>query len=278
MKKALFAYIPVVHTGVLALLDRNPNMPVWILDNEKGIEENVYLERDMRALPARLIKQELEVLGYDTVQVIAHNELRALTQTIDTLVIPNDEIVEFFIQKFAPETNIEYDTTFLRWTKQISTTEFEVPPDRIISNDVLHRLIIKELGIEAEKSSDWWRQIAALLVKEGETVISSHNTHFPTAHAVFINGDPRSNLDAGQGPGVYTSIHAEASVIARAAKAGIATEGCEIFVTTFPCPSCARAIVEAGIQKVYYAKGYSLLDAEEILKNAGVEIVLVSES
>jgi hypothetical protein len=36
-------------------------------------------------------------------------------------------------------------------------------------------------------------------------------------------------------------------------------------------------LAEAGIKKVYYQKGYSLLDAEEILKAYGVEIVLVQD-
>jgi dCMP deaminase len=102
--------------------------------------------------------------------------------------------------------------------------------------------------------------------------------HFPSAHALTLNGDPRSNLDAGQGPGVYTSIHAEACALAHAAKKGVATDKADIYVTTFPCPTCARSLVEAGIARVFYKKGYSLLDAEEILKGAGIEIILVKET
>jgi dCMP deaminase len=277
MTQAIYAYIPVVHSGVLTLLDKYPNTPLWILDNEKGISENVYLERDMRALPASKIKLELEALGYQDLHVVDHHELEALVETVDELIVPNDEIVEFFIEKFAPGARTKADTMFLRWTKQISTTEFVVPPDRVISTDTFHNEVMKNLVEEAEKSTDWWRQISAMLVKGGKQIAVSHNKHLPSPNAPFVNGDPRSNLDAGQGPGVYTSIHAEASAIAQAARMGIATEGCEIFVSTFPCPTCARLMVEAGIERVYYGKGYSLLDAEDILKNADIEIVLVKE-
>lgn len=277
MKQALYAYIPVVHTGVLKFLDAHKHVPIWILDNERGAIENVYLERDMRALPAALIKCELEALGYTDVHVVAHENLNELSVSIDELIVPNDEIVEFFVQKFIPEVKVVTDTTFLRWTKQISTTEFEISPNRIISTDVFHNEIFKMLKKEEEKSSDWWRQIATILIKNGEQIAITHNEHLPTAHSVFINGDPRSNLDAGQGPGVYTSIHAEAAAIGEAARKGISTEGADLYVTTFPCPTCARLFVKSGIRRVYYKKGYSLLDAEEILTGAGIEIILVKD-
>jgi dCMP deaminase len=172
---------------------------------------------------------------------------------------------------------VERVNVFLRWTKQISTTEFEVPPDRKMTRDAFALELLDTLTDEAQKSPDWWRQIAAAIVRDGEVIAIAHNKHYPSQHALTINGDPRSNLDAGQGPGIYTSIHAEAWAIAQAAKKGISTEGTDIYVTTFPCPACARLLVEAGIARVFYRKGYSLLDAEEILKNAGVEIILVEE-
>jgi len=88
-------------------------------------------------------------------------------------------------------------------------------------------------------------------------------------------GDPRSNFDYGEQPEIYLSIHAEADIIAQVANRGISLQGSGIFVTTFPCPNCARLLVRAGIKKLFYTQGYSKLDAEEILKSAGVEIILV---
>ncbi len=277
MQKAIYAYIPVVHAGVLAFLDKYPQVPIWILDNVSGKEENVYLERDMRALPASKIKCELEALGYLNIYVVNQNELAIRAKTVEMLIVPQDEIVESFLAKYAPSVKLVYDTTFLRWTKQISSTEKEVPPHRIITSGEFQTEILHKLTLEAEKSSDWWRQVAAMLLKEEKPIVTTHNTHLPTPHTVFINGDPRSNLDAGQGPLVYTAIHAEAAAIAEAAREGITTKGCDVYVTTFPCPTCARLLAEAGIKRVFYRNGYSLLDAEEILKSAGVEIILVRE-
>ena len=275
--QAVFAYIPVVHQGVLAFLREHANAPVFLLDNVKGKEENAYLERDIRALSALDIKAELGAHGIDSVNVVAPEDMLETFSAFDSLIVPEDEILTYFLEKYAPQVPVIRVNTFLRWTKQISTAEHEVPADRTISYDAFHAQVLASLGEEAQQSPDWWRQVAAAIVIDGEVISQAHNKHLPSQHALTINGDPRSNLDAGQGPLVYTSIHAEACAIAHAARDGKKVQGADMYVTTFPCPSCARSMVEAGIARVFYTKGYSLLDAEEILKGAGIEIILVQE-
>ena len=47
--------------------------------------------------------------------------------------------------------------------------------------------------------------------------------------------------------------HAEENAIAQAARYGHATDGCEMLITGLqPCSRCARLIVQAGIQAVYF--------------------------
>ena len=82
-------------------------------------------------------------------------------------------------------------------------------------------------------------------------------------------------FDAGEKHHLSNSIHAEASLVGKAAKDGIRLNNTNLYVTTFPCPTCAKLVAEAGIKKVYYQDGYSLSDAEDILKNSGVELILV---
>jgi dCMP deaminase len=274
--KVLYIYLPVLHAQSLAFLEENRELPIWILDNVAGKTENVYLERDARALPAQVIYDELvKAHGFTDVSVIDQTELQKRAGDVSEFIIPEDEIVRFLLERYAPEVPVTAKNIFIRWTQKLSTTEFEVPPDRVITQDTFARDVMQKLTGEAEKSPDWWRQIATMICKDGKEIAVAHNAHFPSPHALAINGDPRSNLDAGQGPGIYTSIHAEASAIAKAAKSGVSVEGADAYVTTFPCPACARLMVEAGVARVYYQKGYSLLDAESILKDAGVEIVLV---
>jgi dCMP deaminase len=139
----------------------------------------------------------------------------------------------------------------------------------------MDRELMDKAFVQSDKSSDWWRQVGSVLVKDGKVIISGYNKHLPTDFSPYINGDPRNNFDAGIRIDLCTAIHAEAAMIATAAKNGIKLEGSSVYVTTFPCPTCARLLAEAGIKKVLYSKGYSLLDAEDILKDAGAEIVLI---
>jgi len=277
MKKALFVYMPVVHAGIVEYLQDNPETTIVLLDNRKAQTVNKYLERDIRALSAQEIQVALEGYGYAQVLIADQFNVASLLGSFTELVIPQDEVIEDFLQQFAPKVSATTISLFVRWTKNISSVEHKVPSDRIISEDDFTKDMLDKLELTAQKSPDWWRQIAAALVVDGQIISSGYNAHSPSSHSLEINGDPRSNFDAGQGAGIYTSIHAEAAALAHAAKLGVSTNGADAYVTTFPCPTCARSLVAAGISRVFYRDGYSLLDAEQILKDAAVEIILVEK-
>jgi dCMP deaminase len=67
----------------------------------------------------------------------------------------------------------------------------------------------------------------------------------------------RLNLPSGQNYGacVIPCLHAEQNAIYNAARLGAKTEGAELFVTGEPCLNCCEAIIQAGIEKVFYATG-----------------------
>lgn len=48
------------------------------------------------------------------------------------------------------------------------------------------------------------------------------------------------------------AIHSEIDAICNAASSGVPVKGSSIFVTRYPCEGCAKAIIAAGIKKVYY--------------------------
>jgi dCMP deaminase len=120
--------------------------------------------------------------------------------------------------------------------------------------------------------------VGGLITKKCQVIMAGCNQHLPVNDQQYKNSDPRISYTSGIGADFSSSIHAEANLIALAAKKGIALDGAEIFVTTFPCPVCAKQIAVSGIKKVYYAKGYAVLDGLEILKAFGVEVVLVQFS
>jgi len=81
--------------------------------------------------------------------------------------------------------------------------------------------------------------------------------------------------------------HAERNAIYWAARHGISTEGCAMFVELTPCVDCARAIIQAGVVEVvinhdrtieYSGERYSIehSTALEMLAEAGVAVRFVS--
>lgn len=61
---------------------------------------------------------------------------------------------------------------------------------------------------------------------------------------------------------LYAS-HAEANLIAFAARRGIRTEGMSVYVTHCPCAACARTLIQAGVSEVIYGPGVTSMPPEE---------------
>jgi dCMP deaminase len=68
------------------------------------------------------------------------------------------------------------------------------------------------------------------------------------------------------------SLHAEQNAIIQAALHGISLEGGTIYTTHQPCHTCAKMIINAGLQRVVYAGHYPDELAMKYLKIAGVEV------
>lgn len=68
------------------------------------------------------------------------------------------------------------------------------------------------------------------------------------------------------------TLHAEQNAIIQAAQFGVSTGGAGIYVTSSPCLNCAKAIINAGIVKVWYWQGYPDEIASGFLEAAGVDL------
>lgn len=235
------------------------------------------MERDIRALAPGEVKALLDGLKmFERIIVLNKQTLKDLQNQTLPMVLPDEDVNRHFAEAYLPDKKVEFVSVFLRWDKQISTKEFEVPPDRVISYDEVDREMMVAASAEAARSPDWWRQIGAIAVRDGKILLTAFNKPVPSKdYTLGPFGDPRSNFDAGVSFELSKILHAEAAIIAESSRRGIALAGAALYVATFPCPVCAKSIAAAGIKRVYYAKGYSLLDAEDVLKAAGVEIVLV---
>ena len=83
------------------------------------------------------------------------------------------------------------------------------------------------------------------------------------------------------------ATHAEANAIANAARVGTPLEGCALLVTSHPCMSCAKTIVQAGIKQVVCPEpeaGFASRWAEDIKRTralfyeCGVHLITFEET
>lgn len=273
---ATVSYVPALHRGYIDFFKKYPGT-LYVLGPD-FVRQVSRMERDIRALTPEEIKSLLTGLKiFSKIVVLGQKNIQELTDDPAPVIMPDDEVNRRFAEANLRDKAVTFVPTFLRWDRQISTTEFEVPPDRIISKNTFDKEVMAKVFEESQKSPDWWRQIGAVLIKEKKPILTAHNIPLPSEYTLNAFGDPRSNFDAGetQYKDLSKFIHSEAKIIAEAARRGIPIEGASLYVTTFPCPSCAKSIAVAGIKELYYSKGYSLLDAEDILRAFGVKIIMV---
>ncbi|MFA5319448.1 MAG: deaminase [Candidatus Paceibacterota bacterium] len=271
MAKVFVAYVPVVHHGLLKVV-RAEAVPVWVM-GEEFIAEFPELKHDLRAVKPTEAVTMLSALGISA-RLLHRDDLSALVDLVrPVFVLPTDEVMNQFAERYLTGLPIEYRRTFIRWDRVNTTSENEVVPDRLVTSGQLTRDIMRCCYEQAELSSDWWRQIGAAVVRDGQVLLYGVNRMRPTDYAPYLDGDIRGCFTWGERLEICGTIHAEAAVIATAAGRGIALAGADFYCTTFPCPGCARLLEAAKIGRVIYDVGYSVCDAFDILRKAGIEVV-----
>lgn len=112
--------------------------------------------------------------------------------------------------------------------------------------------------------------VGSVLVVDGREVASGYNGAPPGApHCYELGCDVRENE---HGPGCQRAMHAEANVIAFAARHGVRTEGATLYCTHGACLKCAHLIVSAGIKEFVYGVPYRLSDGVTFLIESGVTV------
>jgi dCMP deaminase len=125
----------------------------------------------------------------------------------------------------------------------------------------------------ARKSKDSTQVGAVLVGPDGEVRLTAYN------------GPPRGVDDLPERferPAKYKyASHSEQNLIAFAARQGIRTEGCSVFVTHMPCSACARMMIQAGVKTIIYGPGQTMMEqgefdaAWEMLSEAGLTVLPV---
>ena len=124
---------------------------------------------------------------------------------------------------------------------------------------------IRMAQIWAENSYCKRRQVGAIIVKD-KMIISDGYNGTPAGFENICedeNGLTKSYV-----------LHAEANAITKIARSGNNSDGATLYVTSSPCIECAKLIIQSGIKRVVYSEEYRLKDGIDLLRRAGIEVVL----
>lgn len=275
---AVVAYIPVLHEGYRRFLQRHARDKALYLIGPQLYEDYRPLAKDIRALDADLVRAA--VAGWDlcaSVAVLDVQGAERLAATGPALVLPAEDVSYQVVERHFPRCSVHYDTTFLRWDKSRSVQLLDPGAARTVTTPAAIAELAGAAEQEAARSVDWWRRVGAAIRFADGSIASTHNEANPHPLSPYVVGDPRANFFRGVNLEVSTATHAEARLIAGAARAGRATDGATMYVTDFPCPPCAKLIAGAGITRLYYRDGYAVLDGRDVLEAAAVEIVQITD-
>lgn len=133
--------------------------------------------------------------------------------------------------------------------------------------------------LTAKRSTCLRRQVGAVIVKDKHIIATGYNgAPKGLAHCEELGGCIREKLKvpSGQRHELCRALHAEQNAIIQAATLGQSVEGATIYITHQPCIICSKMIINAGIKEIIVKDGYPDEMAEEILKEAGLKITMLS--
>lgn len=277
MKKVLISYVPVLHDGYLRFFSKYAaNVDALLIFSRALAKEFTYLEEEIRAVDPEVMVKVIKTLDlFKNVLVLEAHMINYICRDYEIIAV-DDGISRRLVKKYIPvKKNVEFDSAFLRWdeTNVISSKPAGYHRE---SHDVFDREMMILANREAQKSSDWWRHVGAVAVKNKKILFTAYNQHLPSEHTPYVFGDPRDFIEAGKQSDIATSLHAEQAIIIKAARLGVILEGADIYVSVFPCPMCAKPVALAGFVRCFFASGHASLNGEEIMKSRGVEIIYVN--
>ncbi len=269
----LIINIPVVHKGFLDFLKVNKKniSEIFIMDS-KLVEKMSDLKTDIAAIDFKNCERILNFLGFKKISSINQVNIKKLDGK--PVMMINDQVSRAIKEYYLKNSKILWKNVFLRWDRNSVLAEHSL--NEKVSSKIEDRQMMTAAYKEADKSTDWWRRVGAVLVKKDKVVLRGHNRGIPNDYTPYQVGNIRDYVKAGERQELSPTIHAEQLVIAKAAQGGISLKGAKIYITHFPCPVCAKLIMFSGIKKCYFSEGASNLDGERMLKFAGVDLFLVN--
>lgn len=128
----------------------------------------------------------------------------------------------------------------------------------------------------ARRSTCMRRQVGAVMVKDKNILATGYNGTPSGITHCDVTGCLREQLKvpSGERHELCRGLHAEQNAIIQAARHGVNIGGSVLYCTDSPCIICTKMLINAGIRKVVYLKGYADKLSMEMLEESGIEACL----
>jgi dCMP deaminase len=90
-------------------------------------------------------------------------------------------------------------------------------------------------------------KVGCVLVKDNRIISQGYNGFLPGAphESKVVNNHEQ------------TTVHAEQNAITDCAKRGVSSDGCDAYITHYPCVNCMKILCASGIKKIFYINDYN---------------------
>jgi len=122
------------------------------------------------------------------------------------------------------------------------------------------------------------RKVGAVIVKDRWIITTGYNgvpaniTHCTEESCLRT----KYNVPSGERHELCRGLHAEQNAIIQAALHGVSIKGATIYCTHQPCSICTKMLINSGIKQIVFNNPYNDPLAEEMLREAQIEIVIYS--
>ncbi|TFF87798.1 MAG: dCMP deaminase family protein [Promethearchaeota archaeon] len=123
----------------------------------------------------------------------------------------------------------------------------------------IEEYFMKIAEVVSQRSTCIKRKVGAVLVKDSHIISTGYNGAPSGFKHCTFETCLRQNLKSGEKPELCRGVHAEINCIIQAAIHGTSIRGnTTLYSTTFPCMTCLKLIINAGIKKLVYKEDYNM--------------------
>ncbi len=139
---------------------------------------------------------------------------------------------------------------------------------------------MKIAELVASRSTCLRRSVGAIIVKDKRILATGYNGAPAGIEHCAVVGCLRQQMGVASGERheLCRGIHAEQNAIIQAAYHGVAIRGASLYCTNLPCSICAKMIINAGIEKIYYADGYADPMTQQMFAEVNLDLIRVARS